>query len=744
MDDKNALFLERLREIFRLEAAEHIEAMSAGLLAFEQAGDVQRAQIVEQVFREAHSLKGAARSVSLPLVESMCAELERLFAVMKGRTPELSPDAFDALHQVLGVLATSCAEPAASPDGLRELQALARLRGLNRAEPSASSAEPASTAQGPETAPARPPLAPDTVRVQVQTLLALVEDAEAYAGVNITAELRASELQMLTQDLVKWNQRRRRQQVTLSRRTGDQGAQVSEFLESEMLYTRELEHALHKLADAASRDARALASTASKSLENTLHLLQCPVSHRFTALTGHLRDLARDLGKEADLVVHGSAVEIDRRLLDELWDPVLQLLRNSVDHGLEPPEIRRAMDKPVRGTVEITVRLLAGGRVEFIVADDGAGLDAVKVAHAAVHCGLVTAEAVAQLTVAEKLAFIFHPGLSTRPIVTDISGRGLGLAITREKVEKLGGTVSVTSTLGTGTRFRLLLPLRLATFRAVFVEVIGRRFGIPSHRVYRIVRFKPDEIQRVASRQAIAVEDRMVSLVCLRHVLRLTGPERTNEGLGLAVVVRVADQEVAFAVDAVHGESEVVFKSLGPQLPNVRNIDGACISANGAVVPILNAEQLVQSAATTVVAPPSAAPAAAAQRRFRLLVADDSITARTLVKEILEAAGYEVVVAVDGMDAFAQLKAASFDLAISDVEMPRLNGFELTAKMRADKELAELPVVLVTALRSQEDLEHGLNLGANAYIAKSDFKQSDLIAVIRRLLGSERVGVAHD
>jgi two-component system chemotaxis sensor kinase CheA len=342
----------------------------------------------------------------------------------------------------------------------------------------------------------------------------------------------------------------------------------------------------------------------------------------------------------------------------------------------------------------------------------------------------------ARLAEADVTGLIFHSGLSTSPIITDLSGRGLGLAIVREKVEKLGGTIAVSSTPGVGTTFRLLAPLSLATFRGVLVEVAGRGFVIPTASVVRVCRVKPDQIKTVENRQTIALGARAVSLARLRDVLELSGPDsRTNGAARPVVVVRAAGRQVAFLVDQVLGEQEVLVKSLGRQLARVRNIAGASISGSGAVIPILNVADLVESASTAGAPEPvDVAPDAAPERRGRLLIAEDSITARTLVKSILEGAGYEVAASVDGLDALTRLKTEPFDLLVSDVDMPRMNGFELTARIRADKKLGGLPVVLVTALGSQKDREYGIEAGANAYIVKSDFDQSNLLEIIRRLL----------
>ncbi len=743
MDERREEFLARLRETFRVEAAEHIEAMRAGLVAIESAGETERPFIVERVFREAHSLKGAARSVSLAEVEALCLALESIFAAMKREELKLSTAMLDAILPALGVLATHCEHPSAppSPEGKEKArEAQVALDGIVRGTTRGRQAESplAKAASRPDAASPRADsatAAPDTVRVSTHKLGAILLGAEELVGAKLAANGRAAELRALAADLAAWNQRRVRQGAR-RRRGVEDSATASELIESELLYTRTLENSLRKVARAAHQDALALAGITGKLLEDTKQVLLLPCSYLLGALPLVVRDLAREQGKEADLLVEGEDIEIDRRVLDELKDPLIHLLRNAIDHGIEKPQTRLALDKPSRGSVTIAVKPVEGKQVEITVSDDGAGIDLGQVSKAAVRLELIAADEAARLTEADVTDLVFRSGLSTSPIITDLSGRGLGLAIVREKVEKLGGSLSVRSRPGAGVTFRMLVPLALATFRGVLVDIAGGHFAIPTGNVVRVIRVKPDDIKTVENRQTIALGARAVSLVRLRDVLGLSGPDgRANGAAWPVVVVRAADRQVAFLVDEVQGEQEVVVKSLGPQLARVRNIAGASITGNGAVIPILNVVDLVESASTAGAPGPIAAlPETAPERRNRLLVAEDSITARTLLKGILEGAGYEVVAAVDGMDALTRLKTEPFDLVVSDVDMPRMNGFELTAKIRADKKLGELPVVLVTALGSQQDREYGIEVGANAYIVKSDFDQGNLLEIVRRFL----------
>jgi two-component system chemotaxis sensor kinase CheA len=468
-------------------------------------------------------------------------------------------------------------------------------------------------------------------------------------------------------------------------------------------------------------------------VEDMKHIATVPFSTLLESFPKLVRDLCRDCGKDADLTIVGSEIEADRRILEEMKDPLIHLVRNCIDHGIETPKQRKAAGKPLRSTISITISPKDADKVEIVVTDDGGGVDVQKVRTVAVKLGVVSAEDVQQMDERQATPLIFKSGISTSPIITEVSGRGLGLAIVWEKAEKVGGSVSVETQLGTGTTFRLVLPLTFARFRGVLVRVGENLFVLPTTHVQRVFRVGMDEIRSAENRETIQVDGRAASAVRLGDVLAIvrgnTAPDPKRKVP--VVVLAWAGEQIAFLVDEILDEREVLVKSLGRQLPRVRNIAGATLLGNGKVLPVLNVADLMRSAIDmtpmTAVQEPEEVPKS-------ILVAEDSITARTLLKNILESAGYRVKTAIDGAEALRRLASESFDLVVSDVEMPRMTGFDLTAKIRADKRLNSLPVVLVTALDSRQDRERGADVGANAYIVKSSFDQGNLLEVVRRLI----------
>jgi two-component system chemotaxis sensor kinase CheA len=388
--------------------------------------------------------------------------------------------------------------------------------------------------------------------------------------------------------------------------------------------------------------------------------------------------------------------------------------------------------------VTIAIAARDGSNVEMVVGDDGRGIDPAAVRAAAVKQELLSNEQAAALSERDAFSLIFQSGLSTSPIITDISGRGLGLAIVKEKVERLHGSLAVESTPGKGTTFRIVLPLTLARFRGVLVRAARRQFVMPTSNVERVLRVRMADITTIENRETIVLNGQVVALARLADILELPPATDTAHAPSQQPVVVLVwgHQRIAFLIDEVINEQEVLVKRLGRQLVRVRNVAGATVLGNGQVVPILSVSDLIESAvrsnyggSTRVAA--LATPTAPKQS---VLVAEDSITSRMLLKNILETAGYRVETAVDGVDALGKLRGGEFDLLVSDVEMPRLDGFGLTTQVRADRKLSQTPVILVTALDSRQDRERGVDAGANAYIVKSSFDQSNLIEVVRRLI----------
>jgi two-component system chemotaxis sensor kinase CheA len=711
MARQNEQFLRRLQATFRVEAREHLQTMATGLVRLKDAPlpDLQR-ELIESVFRAAHSLKGAARAVEMEGVESICQSLEGMFS--EWRQPDCVPrfEQFESAHRQVDVMANLLDPPQA--------------------------ATPAGT-------PAAPPDSADIIRLPVAKLDARLAAADDMLEAKLIAGRQAQSLRELAGRFTGW------------RRDWDDAAPHFNALQRgldrvpdahsvrallqlverqrELLDSVAVETAA--LAQAAQQDNRTVGKLVETLLQDSKSLRLVP----FATLTGNfarvVRDLCRDLQKEADFEVRGEAVGIDKRVLDGLRDPLIHLLRNAVDHGIESPADRQRLGKPARGMITLSAAQAAGNRVEIAVSDDGGGIDVGAVKAAAVRQGVLAAHDAGRLDDAQAHELVFRSALSTRESVTRLSGHGLGLAIAREGAGKLGGNVTVESRAGQGTTFRFLLPAMLASFRGVLVQAGGHRFVVPTVNVDQVARVRADTVRSIEGRQMVTVAGKALAMIRLEDLLELPVPPvraASTERLTL-VVLGAGAQRIACVVDAIDDVQEVLVKPLRRPLVRVRNIAGAAVLGSGKVTPVLNVTDLLESARNVRAA--SAAPAMTTRsEKLTVLVAEDSITSRMLIRGMLESAGYDVRTAVDGMDALMQLRLGAFDLLVSDVEMPRLDGFALTSAVRADRRLAELPVVLITARESREDRERGVDAGASAYLVKSGLDQDGLLETVRRLV----------
>jgi two-component system sensor histidine kinase and response regulator WspE len=462
-----------------------------------------------------------------------------------------------------------------------------------------------------------------------------------------------------------------------------------------------------------------------------------PFSDGIHGLPRMVRDMARSLGKQARLIVEGEKTEVDRDVLEKLEAPLSHLLRNAVDHGLESPEERTAAGKSATGTIRVEA-LHRAGMLSVTLADDGRGVDLEKLRSKIVARGLNSADLVRRMTEGELLEFLFLPGFSTAPQVTEYSGRGVGLDVVQSTVRRVGGSVRVTTSPGRGTTFHMQLPITLSVIRAVIATVAGEPYAFPHTRIDRILRVPRSEVRSLEHRQFVTVDGQNVGLVLASQMLDLSAAAPPGDALP---VVLLSDPTgwYGLVVDAFVGEQDLVVRPLDPRLGKVPNVSAAAVLDDGEPVLIVDVEDMVRSMdqfiQTGSLKRCEAPEFRAAHRTKRVLVVDDSITVREVERQLLLHQGYEVSVAVDGMDGWNQVRARTFDLVVTDVDMPRMTGLQLVQAVRADAALKDLPVIIVSYKEREEDRVRGLEVGANAYLTKSSFHDNRFVEAIAGLIG---------
>lgn len=743
-----------LLELFSLEAEAQVQVLSAGLLALER--DPTQADYLESCMRAAHSLKGAARIVGVDAGVSVAHVMEDCLVSAQEQRLVLGAEHIDALLQGTDLL-MRIATPGNSV-GAPDIDAYVALMG-RLLDPNAPQA-PAVVVPSVETAvePLRielteveppPPTEPAPKRKRV------TEGGERV--LRVTAERLNSLLDLSSKSLVE-TQRLKPWLATMQRLKRQQSTGLRAL---EELNVHLKDHALSLQAQEALGDARRLlAETQQLLAQKTAELdefawqasqraqvlydtaLACRMRPFADVLSGQarmVRDLGRSLGKQVRLEIEGEKTQVDRDVLEKLEAPLTHLLRNAVDHGIEPPEQRILAGKPAEGVIRLRASHQAGLLV-LELADDGAGVDLERVRRSIVERGLSPEQTAASLSEEELLTFLFLPGFSLRDKVTEVSGRGVGLDAVQHMVRQLRGAVVLEQTAGEGSRFHLEVPLTLSVVRSLVVEVGDEAYAFPLAHIERMCDLAPEDIVQVEGRQHFWHEGRHIGLVAASQLLNRPATQGSSQTLKV-VVIRERETIYGVAVERFIGERTLVVLPLDERLGKVQDISAGALLDDGSVVLIVDVEDLLRSVDKLLdtgrlerIARQNQAQAP----RKRILVVDDSLTVRELQRKLLLNRGYDVAVAVDGMDGWNALRSEDFDLLITDIDMPRMDGIELVSLLRRDNRLQSLPVMVVSYKDREEDRRRGLDAGADYYLAKASFHDDALLDAVVELIGGAR------
>ncbi|MFQ3632284.1 response regulator [Roseiflexus sp.] len=772
------------------EQAEHRATIASLLLELEQQPDRSDGrEVLDHLFRAAHSLKGGARAAGAPAVERIAHAIEDLFAAVRQQHARIVPALCDTIYIALDVIGRLVERQAAGQpvdehlvdvmvDRLRAVLTLSTIDATlpehtaddTATEPGVRVAVSPGLSLHPRDGAPTSSRDVTTVRLAVDVLDTLLNDV----GELMTGAMRIRERLRQAQEMagmpVRWKRRWRQVRPIAVRSRAQQngdhligydgGAQYATLAPSQPTVNRQevqtLADALVQAADLIddieqwmsrfvhdlNADQGLLTSVTDRLHAHIRRTRMLPLHTIFQSLRRVARDTSRSTGKAVDVVLDDGNAEADRQVLDVLRDVLTHLLRNAIDHGIEDPDTRQQQGKPARGQVHVAASV-TGDWLTIEVADDGAGLDDEAIRRRALELGLLTVTDLEHARPGDIHHLIFLPGFSTRSSVSHLSGRGVGLDIVHSHIERMQGRIQVQSAPGQGCRFVLTVPVSLTSSHGLLFKLGTQICAIPLESIQRIISVAPDDVHTLEGRTVVLVDQRPIALIHLADLAGAGGGAAffpDSRGRRQALVLGSGNERlIACIVDDIVGEQELVVHRLPFPLRRVQFIAAAAILPDGVVAPILDTVDIVRAAAA-VRRPvtPSPVDTGAQRRTPQIVVADDSLTTRMLEKNILEMAGYRVHLATDGVEALDLVRSLASnggcDLVISDVDMPRLNGFELTEKLRASERFKHLPVVLVTSLDAPEHRERGVAVGADAYIIKRAFDQQTLLDTVARLI----------
>lgn len=736
------------------EAREHCLRIGEGLLNLET--NPEDAELVNALFRSAHTIKGSSRMMKLSGVTELAHRMEDILdSARSGQLSiaDVSADLlFSANKALQGMLDQICAGNK-NPETPEELcaQMVALLE--NQGQPETQSLQQSPKPSAAETSPEPPATktSTETVVTEIaQQQITTAKEPQAVVKKEASDYLRikaqkideliglmgeiVSEHSRFKKQVSRWDELLRKQSKYQQTVAG-----VMNRLQADQEDTFILQQAGVELQEFVKATARELKGTVllqnhliDDLQQTSLEMRMLPLTTIFEPLRHTVRELAQEFGKPLNFTIEGGETELDRKIIDRLGDSLIHLIRNALDHGLEPTEERLAAGKPPKGNLSLSA-CFDSGCVTILLSDDGRGIQRSKVREKALSKRMFDENTVKTMPDSDLVNLIFAPGFSTSPIVTDISGRGVGMDVVKKSITNdLKGAIFVDSTEGKGTVFHLRLPLNLAVFPLFMVTAANKTCAVPATSIVEILSVCTDEVIDIVGKRAVSLREQLIPVERLSLLLGLDDSGQHPDEL-LIVIVRDGEYKLGLIVDELLGQQDMVVKPLPDHMRNLKLVSGVTIGGHGLIINLLNIPSLLQ-AARKVVATVPAVREARANSTYNILVVDDSYNTREIEKSILEANGYHVETAVDGEDGYAKTRETLYDLVITDVEMPNLDGFSFTEKLRADERYRLIPVIIVTSRAKDEDKKRGIQAGANAYIIKGAFDQTNLIETVESLL----------
>jgi len=736
---------QKLLPRFREMTTDRVEKISSCLLELERGSGGN--ELLEELARELHTLKGEARMMGFVGISTVVHVAEDVLKAGGAAPPKASLQALlEACDVIVPLIDLPVDGGAEAADHAARLQALIGGAPASTptptATPTATKASTPTAAPAPRPAAATPPPRPKP-RSDPAARLELRGD-KPQASIRVDVD-RLDEIAAIAGDVLVEGARAMRRSRDLNglfarwNRLSDRVVALAERLRQEGHgghHVEQLEGDVHLLRSDTFRYVRSHTEAVQGAQTQFSLMAERVGSARLIPLSGVLaafpraaRDMAREQGKEIDCTTAGGETGVDKAILLSLNDPLVHLVRNAVDHGLETPEEREAAGKPRAGKVTISART-DGDLLALVVEDDGRGINPAKVRASALRKGIIGEQQAAGLSTRAALDLIFMPGFSTREEAGETSGRGVGLDVVRRKVTALGGSVTAESEVGKGSRFTLRMPQSLSLMKVLLVRIDDDVYGLPAVDVDSVGRLDPKEVTEVAGIRAVRYRGRLLPVVALGPLLSLNGGPRHPRPT-VAYVIH-GSEGAAVVVDGLFGEREVAVKAPGAFLKGMRFVTGAAALEDGRVALLLSTPDLV-GAARRLASP--AVSRGRDRRRLRVLLVDDSAIAREAEAALLRSLGHEVDEAVDGEDGWQKLQSGGYHVLVTDVQMPVLDGIDLTRRVKATPRFLKLPIVILSSLSAPEERRRGVDAGADAYLVKGELDPENLAATLERLCG---------
>ncbi|MDH4100375.1 MAG: hybrid sensor histidine kinase/response regulator [Nitrospirota bacterium] len=727
------------------EAKERLQKLNDGILLLESQPDDKEA--IKGIMREAHTLKGSSKMMGLLDVNRVAHIMEDLMVAISDGRVAVNSSIVDTLFAACDMLTALVEKAAANDDKAIDTEPVCRMlsdalegkvvdtsKGVGTPAATTTETKTEAASPAPDSAPtpdqpvpseapaSAPPAAKKAPEETVRVGLEKIDHMASLTAELITDSIRAVDFGKTINDLFKRLEKQRKEHSLNRLNADDLLATIVPVLQD--LSDRHGSFSLH------------LSQVVDDLRDHVMGIRMLPLSTVFDTYPRAIRNLSRELGKKIEFIVEGGETSLDKRVIEAIGDPLIHLVRNSVDHGVESPEQRIAAGKAEKGTVRLSA-VQRGDRIIIQLEDDGKGIDPAGIRSAAVRKNFLSEADAMKLSDIDAINLIFMPGFSSKTAVTDVSGRGVGMDVVKTTAEKLGGMVSVTSELGKGSRFTVELPLTVALLKVLLVGCSGHTFAIPVSSIEQIISLRRSDVFSVEGAEMFYHANHAVPLKYLSNVLEIPCTTEAADSSTVLIIRGENEKKAGLMVDTVGDDEEIVIKELGNYLGKVQKVSAATIMPDGRIVMIVDIPEIFRSAsrAGALSARPETTAVETQPRTKRvILVAEDSLLVRELERDVLKAAGYEVVTAIDGKDAREKIEKQEFDLVLTDIEMPRMDGLELTRQVRADDRLKEIPVIVMSSLDSPDTKRQGMDAGADAYIVKKEFDQQDLLDTVKRLI----------